>query len=195
MNKKKIFISAGIVALILLSFVSGSTFAKYLTESRTSATLEVAKWSVTQEFLVNGKSMTTSDNINLASTYDSSTLVNGKIAPGTSGNFKVIVDTTGTETGLNYEVKFDSITGSKPSNLVFTYNNSVYTSLEELSEGIKGNIPANAENKILSLEIGWAWAYETSAEGDIQDTLDGQNISNYNFDVTIICTQDIPKVK
>lgn len=195
MNKKKIFIIAGIVALILLSFVSGSTFAKYLTESTTSATLEVAKWSVTQEFLVNGKSVTTSDNVNLANTYDSSTLVNGKIAPGTSGDFKVVIDATGTETGINYQVKFDNITGTKPSNLVFTYNNAIYTSLEELSEGIEGNIPANAENKILSLEIGWIWAYETSDEGDIQDTLDGQNISNYNFDVTITCTQDIPKVQ
>ena len=33
-------------------------------------------------------------------------------------------------------------------------------------------------------------------DGDIQDTLDGSTIYNskYSFDVTITCTQDIPKV-
>lgn len=192
MNKKKILTGAVIIALILLSFVGGSTFAKYLSEYKTSASLEIARWSVNQEFLVNGES-TTSGNINLATTYDDSTLVDGKIAPGTSGDFEILVDGTGTETGINYEIKFDNVQGVKPSNLVFTYDGQVYTNLETLADGLKGNIPANAENKILNLEIGWAWAYETSEEGDIQDTLDGQNIFDYSFSVTIECTQDIPK--
>lgn len=194
MNKKKIFIGAGIALLILLSFIGGSTFAKYITESTSTGTLEVARWSVSEEFLVNGES-TTSETINLANTYDSSTLVSGKIAPGTSGDFEIVIDATGTETGLNYQIDFGNIQGTKPENLVFTYNDNVYSSLEELSQEISGNIPADAENKNLSLEIEWAWTYETSEEGDIQDTLDGQNISNYNFDVTISCTQDIPKSK
>lgn len=190
--KRKIFTSAVIITLILLSFACGNTFAKYLSEYKSSASLEIAKWAVTNEFLVNGKS-TSSSTINLANTYNSATLVNGKIAPGTSGNFEIKLDTTGTETGLDYEVKFENIKGNKPSNLVFTYNNQNYTSIEALEDGLKGNIPANAENKVLNLKIEWTWAYETSEEGNVQDTLDGQTISNYSFDVTIICTQDIPQ--
>ena len=71
----------------------------------------------------------------------------------------------------------------------------------ELSNIISGKIAANAENKIVNLEIGWCWPYETVEngsfhDGDIQDTLDGSTIYNskYSFDVTITCTQDIPKV-
>lgn len=200
MNKKKIISIFTIIVLIILSFLTGSTFAKYLTEYKTTASLQIARWSVSEEFLVNGVS-NESQKINLATTYNPETLVNGKIAPGTSGTFGVQIDATGTETGINYEIKFDRILGAIINNLVFTYNNNTYSNLSELSNIISGNIAANAENKIVNLEIGWCWPYETVEngsfhDGDIQDTLDGSTIYNskYSFDVTITCTQDIPKV-
>ena len=90
MNKKKILFISGIVLLILLSFMCGNTFAKYLTTYKTSADLQIAKWKVTQDFLINGKSSKT-ENFDLITTYDPTTLVNGKIAPGTSGTFGVIL--------------------------------------------------------------------------------------------------------
>lgn len=200
MNKKRILAISAVIALIMLSFLTGSTFAKYLTEYRTTASLQIARWSVSESFLVNGVSKT-SENINLATTYNPSTLVNGKIAPGTSGTFGVQIDATGTETGINYEIKFDRILGATINNLVFIYNNNTYSNLSELSNAVSGNIPADADNKIVNLEIGWCWPYETmvdgnSSSGDNQDTLDGSTIyrSKYSFDVTITCTQDIPKV-
>ncbi len=200
MNKKKIISIFTIIVLIILSFLTGSTFAKYLTEYKTTASLQIARWSVSEEFLVNGVS-NESQKINLATTYNPETLVNGKIAPGTSGTFGVQIDATGTETGINYEIKFDRILGAIINNLVFTYNNNTYSNLSELSNIISGKIAANAENKIVNLEIGWCWPYETVEngsfhDGDIQDTLDGSTIYNskYSFDVTITCTQDIPKV-
>lgn len=200
MNKKRIIAVFIIIALIILSFLTGSTFAKYLTEYRTTASLQIARWSVSEDFLVNGVSKK-SENINLATTYNPATLVNGKIAPGTSGTFGVQIDATGTETGINYEIKIDKILGATINNLVFTYNNNTYSNLSELSNAVSGNIPADADNKIVNLEIGWCWPYETlvngnSASGDEQDTLDGSTIYNskYSFDITITCTQDIPKV-
>ncbi|MCI8486290.1 MAG: hypothetical protein HFJ20_04215 [Clostridia bacterium] len=200
MNRKRIIAISAIIALIILSFLTGTTFAKYLTEYKTTGSLQIARWSVSENFLVNGVSKT-SENINLATTYNPKTLVNGKIAPGTSGTFGVQIDATGTETGINYEIKFDRILGAIINNLVFIYNNNTYSNLSELSNAVSGNIPADADNKIVNLEIGWCWPYETlvngnSANGDEQDTLDGSTIYNskYSFDVTITCTQDIPKV-
>lgn len=200
MNKKKMLVTAIIIALVLLSFFSGTTFAKYLTGYNASASLDVAKWNVTEEFLVNGKS-STSKNIKLATTYSPKTLVDGKIAPGTDGSFGVKIDATGTETGVNYEIKFDNITGTKPENLVFIYNNQYYSNLSELSSAINRNavIPADATNKIFELQITWSWPYETldsetSKPKDAQDTLDGQTLSDYSFDVTITCTQKIPAI-
>ena len=194
MNIKRIIATIVIIALVILSFLTGSTFAKYLTKSKTVASLQIARWSVSQNFLVNGVS-DTSEKINLATTYNPETLVNGKVAPGTSG------DATGTETGINYEIKFDRILGAIINNLVFIYNNNTYSNLSELSNALSGNIPADAENKIIDLEIGWCWPYETlvngnSEAGDKKDTLDGSTIYNskYSFDITITCTQDIPRV-
>lgn len=199
MNKKKILFISGIVLLILLFFMCGNTFAKYLTTYKTSANLQIAKWKVTQDFLINGKSSKT-ENFDLITTYDPTTLVNGKIAPGTSGTFGVNIDASETETGINYDVIFKQTSGTKPQNLVFTYNGKTYKELTDLSKAIKGNIPADETNKILNLIIGWEWKYETvdeqsknSTTGDTQDTTDGQNISQFGFDVTITCTQDLPK--
>ncbi len=200
MNKKKIIAIAAIIALVILSFFTGSTFAKYLTEYKTSAYLQIARWSVSESFLVNGVS-NTSKTINLATTYNPTTLVNGKIAPGTSGTFGIQIDATGTETGINYEIKFDNILGAKIHNLVFMYNNNTYSDFSELSNALSGNIAADSNDKIVNLEIGWCWPYETlvsgsSTKGDRQDTLDGSTIYNskYSFDITITCTQDIPQV-
>ncbi len=164
MNKKRVIAVFVIIALIILSFLTGSTFAKYLTEYKTTASLQIARWSVSEDFLVNGVS-NESQKINLATTYNPETLVNGKIAPGTSGTFGVQIDATGTETGINYEIKFDRILGAIINNLVFTYNNNTYSNLSELSNIISGNIAANAENKIVNLEIGWCWPYETVENG------------------------------
>ena len=167
MNKKKIIAIAAIIALVILSFFTGSTFAKYLTEYKTSAYLQIARWSVSENFLVNGVSKT-SKTINLATTY---------------------------------EIKFDNILGAKIHNLVFMYNNNTYSDFSELSNALSGTIAADSNDKIVNLEIGWSWPYETlisgnSTIGDNQDTSDGSTIYNskYSFDITITCTQDIPQV-
>ena len=46
MNKKRVIAVFVIIALIILSFLTGSTFAKYLTEYKTTASLQIARWSV-----------------------------------------------------------------------------------------------------------------------------------------------------
>ncbi len=176
MNKKKVLSTVIIITLIIVSFCSGNTFAKYLNEYKTSGSLDVAKWSVTEEFIVNGQS-STSKNISLATNYNPSTLVNGKIAPGTEGTFGVKIDATGTETGINYEVKFKDISGTKPDNLVYSYKEKNYSTLSELSEALSGNISADNDNKIVNLEITWFWPYQTLnlsnlKMDDAQDTLD-----------------------
>lgn len=160
MSKKRLFAIAMVITLVVLSFFSGSTFAKYLNEYKTTASFDVARWSVTEQFLVNGKS-STSTNVNLFQNCNSSTLSNGKIAPGTEGTFKITIDANGTETGVNYKVNFGNFIGEKPDNLIFIYNQQKYLSLVELSKVLSGNIPADAIRKDCNLEIAWSWPYET----------------------------------
>lgn len=120
-------------------------------------------------------------SVNLVKTIDKKTLIKEKIAPGTEGNFKIII--TSNE-NLEYQVIFKS-QNEKPENLVFYINgeNKEFKSLEDLQENLKGEIKAK-EEKII--DINWKWKYESSRNGDKQDTEDGIKITKYNFDIYTI---------
>lgn len=86
-KKKKIILSIAVLSCILLSFIGGQSYSKYVSEVRGEGMAEVATWS----FKVNGQKEQV-QTIELGSTCNNETLVNNKIAPGTSGSFNIIVD-------------------------------------------------------------------------------------------------------
>ena len=192
MKKKAVIISAILVAIIL-SFIGGQTYSKYVTEVRGDGTAQIATW----DFKVNGQKEEV-QTISLGSTYDSSTLVNGKIAPGTEGNFQIIVDATGSDVGIDYKIKFSDET-TKPANLKFYYQEVEYNSILELGDALSGTINADDENKAKTFDIKWKWNYETGsnpteiASNDKIDTQNAQEITNYEFDVIVSGTQVVPQ--
>lgn len=192
MKKKAVIISTILVAIIL-SFIGGQTYSKYVTEVRGDGTAQIATW----DFKVNGQKEEV-QTISLGSTYDSSTLVNGKIAPGTEGNFQIIVDATGSDVGIDYKIKFSDET-TKPTNLKFYYQEVEYNSILELGDALSGTINADDENKAKTFDIKWKWNYETGsnpteiASNDKIDTQNAQEITNYEFDVIVSGTQVVPQ--
>ena len=192
-KKKKIISIVAIIIAIILSFIGGQTFSKYVTEVRGDGTAQIATW----DFKVNGQKEEV-QTISLGSTYDSSTLVNGKIAPGTEGNFQIIVDATGSDVGIDYKIKFSDET-TKPTNLKFYYQEVEYNSILELGDALSGTINANDENKSKTFDIKWKWNYETGsnpteiASNDKIDTQNAQEITNYEFDVIVSGTQVVPQ--
>lgn len=191
--KKKAVIIIAILVAIVLSFVGGQTYSKYVTEVRGDGTAQIATW----DFKVNGQKEEV-QTISLGSTYDSSTLVNGKIAPGTEGNFQIKVDATGSDVGIDYKIKFTDET-TKPANLKFYYQEVEYNSILELGEALSGTINADDENKSKTFDIKWKWNYETGsnptevASNDKIDTQNAQEITNYEFDVIVSGTQVVPQ--
>lgn len=192
MNRKKLLIIISIILAIILSFLGGKTFSKYIAEVKGSGTAEVASWS----FKVNGKDDIV-QAINLLSTCNDETLIDNKIAPGTSGTFDIVVDATGSDVGVNYKVQFLN-ESQKPQNLKFIYEDEEYSTIQELQENLTGTINANDEEKTRTITINWEWAYQTGSNqteinnNDIIDTEDAKNISNYTFDVNVIGTQVMP---
>lgn len=191
--KKKAVIIIAILVAIILSFVGGQTYSKYVTEVRGDGTAQIATW----DFKVNGQKEEV-QTISLGSTYDSSTLVNGKIAPGTEGNFQIKVDATGSDVGIDYKIKFSDET-TKPANLKFYYQEVEYNSVLELGDALSGTINADDENKLKTFDIKWKWNYETGsnptevASNDKIDTQNAQEITNYEFDVIVSGTQVLPQ--
>ena len=192
-KKRKVLIVLTILAVILLAFLGGQAYAKYVSEVRGEGVAEVATWN----FKVNGQSEQV-EEIKLASTCNNETLVDNKIAPGTKGSFDIIVDATGSEVGINYNITFTE-EENKPQNLKFTYDDVEYNSIEELESNLSGTIDANAENKTRTLNIKWEWPYEIGESpeeiesNDLVDTQDAQRISNYTFNVIVTGTQIEPQ--
>ena len=192
-NKKKILIILAIISAIVVSFIGGQSFAKYISEVKGHGVAEVASWS----FKVNGQEEQT-QTIQLTSTYDSKTLVNNKIAPGTKGSFNIIIDANGSDVGIDYTVKIAN-EKNKPNNLKFIYEDVEYNTITELEKVLSGTINADDKNKERTLTIDWMWKYETGsnatqiAENDAIDTNDGKTITDYTFDVIVSGVQVMPQ--
>lgn len=191
-KKKKILLILAIISIVLISFIGGKAYSKYVSEVRGDGLAEVATWS----FKVNGQQEQV-QTINLVSTCNNETLLDNKIAPGTSGSFNIIVDGTESDVGINYKVKFQNET-DKPQNLKFKYQGKEYNSISELQDILSGTIAANDKEKTRTLQIEWQWKYETGnneneiANNDKIDTLNAKNISQYTFKVVVSGTQVEP---
>ena len=192
-KKKKVIIVSSILIIMLLAFIGGQVYAKYISQVRGNGIAEIATWS----FKVNGQKEQVQE-IKLVSTYNSETLVNNKIAPGTSGSFNIIVDATGSEVGIKYNIKFAE-ESNKPQNLKFVYGGKEYDSIKQLGDELSGTIAANEEDKTRTINVQWKWNYETgsSAEqinaNDIIYTNDAISIANYTFQVIVTGTQVEPQ--
>ena len=192
-KKKKIIAVTAILLAIFVSFLGGKTFSKYVTEVNGVGNAEIASWN----FKVN-ENEEEIQTIKLASTINNETLVNNKIAPGTNGSFTIKVDGTGSDVGINYTVNVQNET-QKPQNLVFIYNDTQYTTIQELAENLSGTIDANEEDKTRTITINWKWQYETGentneiAQNDKIDTKNAKELNDYTFDVHVTGTQVMPK--
>lgn len=192
-KSKKIVLTIVAILAIILSFVGGHAYAKYMSRVTGKGTADIASWS----FKVNEKE-DKMQTISLKSTINNSTLLNNKIAPGTEGSFQIKLDATNAEVGINYAIKFENET-KKPTNLKFFYEGKPYNSLAELQKDLIGTINADAESKEKDLTIGWKWLYQTGSTqeqidaSDLVDTQDGKTLTNYNFDVIVTGTQVMPQ--
>ena len=98
-KSRKIILAVIALAIILMSFVGGQVYAKYMSKVEGHGTAEVAKWN----FKVNEKEEQL-QAISLNSTINNKTVSNNKIAPGTQGSFQIKLDATGAEVGIDYNL-------------------------------------------------------------------------------------------
>ena len=117
---------------------------------------------------------------------------------GTSGAFDVVIDATGSQVGIAYQVQFQNETG-KPTNLKFECNGKTVSHIKDLEEVLIGEIAANEEQKVKTYTVRWEWKYETgSTEEEIKtsdsiDTREAKGIENYSFDIITNGTQMEPR--
>lgn len=182
----------GTIVMAILLIISiqaiGITYAKYIVGEKATGEAEIAQWAF--QIKKDGEK---TKNINLASTVNNNTLVDGKIAPGTLGQFVITLDATGAEVNATYSLQFSN-EKNKPQNLSFSYQGKKYKSLSEIGE-IKGTIGYSEVVRTRGILISWEWSYETGASvneiatNDKTDTENASSIDKYTFDVNVTATQ------
>ena len=179
--------NAGVTALIamlliittLASCIGLYAWAKYITNKNGRATVDVAKWNFNLSLRAGQNTVTTpTQTLDLATTTYQN-LANDRIAPGTSGEFDIVINTQGTEVSLNYDVTI-AITDC-PRNITFSRQQGTDAStLETVSAGgtdtfartihFSKYVPvANASGEFVE-KIKWNWPYEGG--NDTWDTQD-----------------------
>lgn len=185
-TKKIIKLICGVLLIVILQTV-GFTYAKYIGKEEGTGRAEVAKWA----FQI-AKDGAQTKTVTLANSVDKDTLVNGKIAPGTSGTFDITIDATGSEVDVDFEIKFNN-EKSKPNNLVFSCAGIHYNSLSEIIK--RGTIKHDDQERTKTISVTWIWGYETGLtqqqkdENDIIDTQNANSITEYTFDIIATGTQ------
>ena len=186
-NKKIIKILCAVLLLMSLG-MTGYTYAKYVTQEKGNGSADIATWSFRIEKDENEDVKT----IRLADTSNKETLLNGKIAPGTLGQFYLKINAVGSEVAVDYKVTFGN-EKNKPDNIIFKYDGKTYSSLSEI-DAIQGTMGLT-DYKSQLIKVEWDWPYETGsavngiASGDKVDTQNGQDNLDYTFDVIATGTQ------
>lgn len=190
-KNKKVIVVIITITIILLIFLAGYSFSKYSTKIDGDGVGQIAEWYF---------GMGDIKEIFLKDTINEVSLVPGKIAPGTKGNFDIVIDATGSEVEVDYHVNVLSET-NLPTNMKYYINkedgsvSGEYNSLRELSDSeLKGKISINGDQRKV-ITINWKWPYETEdisqiEEYDSLDWYDGTKPDlEYKFVLQIIGTQ------
>ena len=182
-KKKKTMLVAAIVLGIAVLGLAAGVYAKYIASFTADGDIaKIAKWAFKNEN--NGDDLLTCD---LDKNYDTNTLSEGKIAPGTSGTCTFSITNEKSEVGVNYTITLSGVT-NQPTNVKFyktknvNGNDVTYADpLTTTSGKVEGTINAEDSN-VQTKTIYWVWPYETGAvaadgvaEGDSDDTTDGES--------------------
>ena len=174
-NKKLIGLSLTLLGLVL-TYVG--TYAYYM--KVINGTITGRAGAFTFDVLHNNK---TFKNIDLYETMENPSLTSKYIIPGDSGKFDLLVDATGSSTGVEYEIDF--VGTNIPTNMKF-YLDENKTEEIELEYGLIGYIKSTDETKNKLYTIYWEWPYDSGSNNykdiDFQD-------KEMTFDVTAIGKQ------
>lgn len=169
-----------IVVIMVTSSIGLYAWAKYTSSINGNATAQVAKWSFK---LVDGVTET-SDVIEFEFTrtdgYEH--VAEGRLAPGTFGEFEIGIDARGTETVLEYVIEVEL--ENKPTYLKF-YKDEDKTEEIKVADDkfeVKGFMSLEDVKEIKTETIYWDWPYENG--DDVTDTNDAGKLVTMQVSVT-----------
>ena len=194
--KKKFIGRLGVVALALAlvsaSLMSG-TLAKYTSQAAGTATATVANWS----FKANGETsaMTAVDLGDTANrtAYSSQTIKEGVVAPGTSGQFAIDLDGSGSEVGIDYTLSIKAADGtSLPADLTFTTNSTGADAAYTLGQELSGSIGYSSTPNDMKKTVTVKWTWDFGASDTLSSNDNAYADKEWTLDIAVTGTQQTP---
>lgn len=182
-GNKKVLALALLLLLVVASF---GTYAIYKTVATSdSASVTAANWVIK----VNNTDVVTSTHTFALGDINWGTqthVATGKIAPGSTGTVDLVLDATGTEVSLDYEVAIGNVTvdgSAVPAGTITVTSGGNATAT--------GSILVNAADKTATVPLTIAWAGTTGDTDSKNDTDLGLRGKTIELEVTVTATQKL----
>ncbi len=202
---KRLAVITAALALVSTTAVAG-TMAKYISVADTTGTGAVALWDV--DFT--GGNMNATETIATGHTFNivdttikSGSLVDTQLAPGTSGEFHMIV-TNNSEVQVALTIAIDEVIADGaqstiPANMVFCDTaDGTYGTLAEVEAKYQDKVLDIGSTTATELDIAvfWKWEYGTEdttiSEEDKEDIADGEANGEFKIKIDVVAVQVNP---
>lgn len=177
-KKKKALIAVFAIFAVAIIGLGVGVVAKYVSTINKSGSASVAKWTFRT---VNSAAELKCDP---TKTYNEDTLVDGKIAPGTTGTCEIELSNEGGEVGVSYTIT-PAVSG-KPTNLVLTMGGAAFNG----TTPITGTLTPGETGKKISID--WEWPYNNTDENNAIDTSEGEAAGTMSITFSIVGEQVEP---
>lgn len=171
-TKKILWVTAVFFAFIALILIINESYALLQTISSGSAEVKTGSWTIklNEKNISNGITETFTLN-NMIYDESNENIENGYIAPGKSGYFDIVLDPSGTDVAISYEINVRLDECTYPNNIKLSVENtSTDGGVEVIGNTFKGLISLNdiKNNKTITLKLTLIW--ENNEEFNESDT-------------------------
>lgn len=169
MKNNKIFLIC-IIALLVTSLIIADTYALFETNGEASKNLSIGSWNI----LVNNVNVSQSRTITLNDfVYTNGVHTQSNyFAPGSSAYFDLVIDATGTQVSVAYELTIDNTALADYPNIYFSIID-LATNQPVNASTYSGLIPVNSVDKTRTLRINLIWGNDPDYDDSDTSLIDG----------------------
>ena len=178
---KKITIPLCIICFLLCLFFIEDTYAKYITSTNESASMNIARWRI----LVNNKDIRENSTTNAVITpiFNGNDNINsGIIAPNSEGYFDLIIDATEADVSFKYKIEISVNQNSPVKDLITTkyiIDNGNEIPLERNNATIENTVLHKDNTKPINIRVYIKWDDSNEATMDNEaDTSATKQVDN-----------------
>jgi hypothetical protein len=188
---KRILYFSCVTIAILSIFYLFKTYALLETNAEAKITEDVGKWQIKLNGTDISKGLTEDFNITNFIYTDNNNTADGVLSPGRSGYFDIIIDPTGTDVSVRYDITININNTDYPSNIIFDVSNMSDSSIiKSQVNTYSGYISLNEikQNKTENLRVNIKWNNDDQYN-DSDSTMGTTKNQYINIPVTVNVSQ------